>query len=332
MLRSLKTSLLTVILVATPPFSAAGFAQTPLTPAFTYQGRLLQSGSPVNGTVNLAFFLYNALSGGSQVGNSVVLNNQSVQAGLFTAALNSSGEFGPGAFGGDRRWLEVWVNGVPLSPRQELTVTPNAQFAINTLWTGLIGVPPVAMLNTAQTFTARPTFSAGITTNSLSLPSNPQAGYVLTSDASGNGTWQQIPTPSPPNALVPVAGIVAWHKSIPGAPPSLPDGWLECNGQTVTDSASPLNGQLLPNLNGDGRFLRGSASSGTMQADDFKSHSHAMNGTNVDIVTVVPSGGDQTIPHGGGGGLFGATTGTASTGGSETRPVNMSVVWIIRIK
>ena len=65
------------------------------------------------------------------------------------------------------------------------------------------------------------------------------------------------------NALIPVAGITAWHKSLGG---SLPANFVECNGQTISDTSSPLDGQTIPNLN-DGDLLRGNTSSGS--ADSF---------------------------------------------------------------
>lgn len=69
--------------------------------------------------------------------------------------------------------------------------------------------------------------------------------------------------------IPPIGSVIAWHKALAGAP-ALPDGWLECNGQVVGDPTSPLDGQTLPNLNGDvhgggGRFLRGSNKSGILQ-------------------------------------------------------------------
>lgn len=104
-------------------------AQQPLGSGFTYQGQLKENGEPVDGNVNLALFLYNAATGGMQVGSPVIVSNQSVENGLFTAVLNAAGQFGPSAFTGERRWLEIWVNGVPLTPRQELTPTPYALYA-----------------------------------------------------------------------------------------------------------------------------------------------------------------------------------------------------------
>lgn len=38
--------------------------------------------------------------------------------------------------------------------------------------------------------------------------------------------------------------------------------WAECNGQTLNDVESPLNGITIPDLNGDNNFLRGSTTSG----------------------------------------------------------------------
>ena len=154
---------------------------------------------------------------------------------------------------------------------------------------------------------------------------------------------------------VPVGTIVAWHKSL--AASSLPASWVECNGQTVSDTASPYNGLAVPNLNGGGRFLRGGATSGVLQDDAFQGHKHDLNpGLRVDLLSYVhPSGSFE---------LFGsdqrACTGASgcSTGyydqynivapnidnvttlgangaprfGTETRPSNMSVVWVMRIR
>src|SRR4051794_39453480 len=62
----------------------------------------------------------------------------------------------------------------------------------------------------------------------------------------------------------PVGSLAAWLKSFPNTP-ALLASWAECNGQVLTDAASPYNGQALPDLNGAGgpqRFLRGAVASG----------------------------------------------------------------------
>lgn len=132
---------------------------------------------------------------------------------------------------------------------------------------------------------------------------------------------------------IPIGSIIAWHKSLPGVPQVLLDNWLECNGQVVTNQNSPVYGQTLPNLNGQGRFLRGGSTSGILQNHAFENHQHTQN------ASTSTTGGAQA------GSLYDFTAGSglqstnvlttvASTGNAatETRPINMTVVWIIRIK
>lgn len=99
---------------------------------FTYQGVLNQSGLPANGSNDLTFTLYNAVSGGSTVGTSNIVNDLLVTNGVFTVLLN----FGTSAFDGNDRWLEIAVRPgasagafTNLSPRQPVTPTPYAIFA-----------------------------------------------------------------------------------------------------------------------------------------------------------------------------------------------------------
>jgi hypothetical protein len=126
------------------------------------------------------------------------------------------------------------------------------------------------------------------------------------------------------NAVMPVGSIIAWHKTVCGY---LPPNWVECNGGTLTDPESPINGTSIPNLNGEGRFLRGSTVSGTLQADELKSHTHTTIASNL-----VEPKNEWHVHADWANASEGPTEATTSTGGSETRPVNMSVVWIIKIK
>jgi hypothetical protein len=122
----------------------------------------------------------------------------------------------------------------------------------------------------------------------------------------------------------PVGSIIGWHKSF-GGTPALSSGWVECNGQVLVDPESVYNGFTIPNINGDGRFLRGGALSGTMQAEEFKAHTHTE-------VADGPTGAGNS--GAGGTPLTHNVTApqTGSAGGAETRPINMSVVWIMRVK
>src|SRR5262245_48632992 len=75
-------------------------AQTPVSPAFTYQGQLKDEGQPAEGIYHFRFSLMDAVSGGNQIGQTIMARNYQVSDGLFTVSLNEAGEFGPGAFNG----------------------------------------------------------------------------------------------------------------------------------------------------------------------------------------------------------------------------------------
>jgi len=97
--------------------------------AFTYQGELKQSGAPVTGSGDFQFSLWDAASGGAQIGATVPASAVAVDDGRFTAAL----DFGAAAFDGDARWLEIAVDDpsntgtfTTLTPRQPLSAAPYA--------------------------------------------------------------------------------------------------------------------------------------------------------------------------------------------------------------
>ncbi len=97
--------------------------------SFTYQGYLQQNGAASNGSCDFEFKLYDASSGGSQVGSTQTRTGTSVTQGRFTVEL----DFGPSAFNGQARWLEISVrcpagsgSYTTLAPRQPLTPAPYA--------------------------------------------------------------------------------------------------------------------------------------------------------------------------------------------------------------
>lgn len=146
------------------------------------------------------------------------------------------------------------------------------------------------------------------------------------------------------NGILPIGTILPWHKNITIPALTLPDGFVECNGQTLNDLTSPINGAAIPNLNGDGRFLRGASTSGTAQEDAFQGHYHEVRGDINDCpsnMITAASGGAQTNIAGGSQWYAEDVTAkdTIDNGvngiprtSNETRPKNMSVVWIIKVK
>src|ERR1043165_6326845 len=100
--------------------------------AFTYQGKVELTGSPVTGTADFQFRLFDSSSGGTQIGSTQNLTGVSITNGL----LNTPLDLGTGSLNGSARFLEVAVrspsntgNFVILTPRQRLSPTPYASFA-----------------------------------------------------------------------------------------------------------------------------------------------------------------------------------------------------------
>ena len=115
---------------------------TPLGSSFTYQGVLKQSGSPVSGTYDFQFSLWDSSSGSLQVSGAVTRLGVNVDAGQFKADL----DFGASVFQGDERWLKIAVrpaepteggsggSGGPytdLYPLQRISPTPYALHSLN---------------------------------------------------------------------------------------------------------------------------------------------------------------------------------------------------------
>lgn len=98
------------------------------TSAITYQGELKQSGSAAQGAYEMEFGLFDALSGGTQIGSTITNNSVTVTDGLFSVIL----DFGAAAFSsGADRFLSISVHKVGdppgftlLSPRQPVTSSP----------------------------------------------------------------------------------------------------------------------------------------------------------------------------------------------------------------
>ena len=111
---------------------------------------------------------------------------------------------------------------------------------------------------------------------------------------------------------VPVGTIVAWNKTATGTP-ALPDGWLECDGQVVFDTASPYYTKTLPSLNGTNLFLRGATASGTTGGST--THTHTFTQTASDYAPDASHYADGSIAN-----------------PANHLPPYFDIVWIIRVK
>lgn len=108
-------------------------AQGPVSSGFTYQGEVLVNGTRITGLADLRLTLFDRAAGGTQVGPMLTLANVAVFDGRFAATL----DFGLAPFDGNARYLEIAVRHpsgsggyTTLTPRQVLTATPYALFAL----------------------------------------------------------------------------------------------------------------------------------------------------------------------------------------------------------
>ncbi len=114
--------------------ASVAMARPPVDTAITYQGQLKKAGAPLSGTTDLVFTLWDASAGGTQVGATLQAPAVALTTGLLTVDL----DFGPGAFTGDGRWIEVQVRNpagsgafTTLAPRQAVMPTAYALYALN---------------------------------------------------------------------------------------------------------------------------------------------------------------------------------------------------------
>lgn len=127
----------------------------------TYQGRLDQSGTPVNGIFDFQLRVYNAATGGSTGGSpNICVFDVPVVNGLFTLNFDPGTVFGSGA-----RWLEIRVRA---NGTNDCTVMST--------------VTPL----TRQLMSAAPLSTYAITTRGLSVNTATAADRALVLDQNGN--------------------------------------------------------------------------------------------------------------------------------------------------
>jgi hypothetical protein len=250
MKRWLAVSVLSALVALT---ILAGVHAQGVTQPFTYQGFLRQGGVPLNNpSQSMRFRIYDALTGGTMLWDSGALT-VSVSNGLFTVQLNPPVSVWTGA----DRFLEIQVGTTTLTPRVRIGATPYANTAtlLNMFRSGTTN--PDRMV-----ITHSPAFSnwglqyrdsddsfhflnngatvlriglAGPT--ALQIPADAGAGRVLTSDAAGNASWQDLPAGASVWA-VSGANIYNTNTGNVGIGTTTPTAKLDVRGGMLVDSSS----------------------------------------------------------------------------------------------
>jgi hypothetical protein len=102
------------------------------------------------------------------------------------------------------------------------------------------------------------TTAEGTTSTDASLPPYYTASWIMRASDTGPG-------------VPPIGAVLPWLPALTGVPAALPAGYLVCAGQRIADPASPLDGEVLPDLT-TGVFLRGGAKAGATGGSATHSH------------------------------------------------------------
>lgn len=150
------------------------------TTQFTYQGSLKDGANAASGNYDFEFVLFDALSGGTQVGSTLTKSSVAVANGIFSVSL----DFGP-SYPGAARFLEIHVRpaGVglftTLAPRQPVNSSP---YSVKTLSADTAANATNAT-NATNAINANNATTAATATNATQLGGVAANQYVLTGDA-----------------------------------------------------------------------------------------------------------------------------------------------------
>lgn len=198
-------------------------------------------------------------------------------------------------------------------------------------------VPPIGTINawhkttfTATTSTTTSTLTNKIVDSSASFLTTAKKEWIVKN--STDGTWSYIVSIDNDSQITLADDIfVSGEVYIIYAMPRLPDAWVECNGQTISDTDSPLNGKTIPDLNGNNYFLRGSSTSGTTGGSATMAHTHTVLATSTSWG--FGSGAIGRLVTGVSGAAFAQTNlATSEASNTASLPPYINIVWIMRVK
>jgi len=241
-----------------------------------------------------------------------------------------------------------------------LTVAATGTFTGDQTFLGTLTVPNASFTNAklanmaTATIKGRVTAGAGVPEDLTATQATTILNAVVGDSGSG-GTKGLVPAPAAGDAaaLRFLSAAGTWVAAVPVgsvtmyAANTAPAGWLECNAAAVSrttyaglfaaigtvfgvgDGSTTFN---LPDMRGEfargwdnGRGIDPARAFGSAQADELEAHVHsvqppaASDDTSSGLTTTGTGGAETITPYN-----------TASTGGSETRPRNIALMFIIK--
>ena len=225
--------------------------------------------------------------------------------------------------------------------------------AANDGYPNVSAVGGIGTANLGLALAASPTFTGDVvisSTSALQLPSGTTAqrpASPTNGDIRYNSTTASFEGYAN-SAWASIGGrIVGEIIAYPNA--TIPDGWLECNGQSTSgySALAAVCGANVPDLRGE--FIRGfdngkGTDSGrtllSSQAAAFESHTHSITDPGHNHTEKLAQ--NRTLADGGAAGAYVTSTQTLNTstettgitinaqGGTETRPRNIALIYIIK--
>ncbi len=180
-----------VVLFAQPVLAA------PVGSEFAYQGQLRDRGVAASGTYDFKFALYTAASGGTAA-DTISLDRINVSEGLFNATI----DFSDVPYNGQALWIEVSVRQsgsndsyTTLEPRQALTATPYALYALNSATSAGPVAPPSPsfgpLLNQTVRANDNTSWSLPYSGTTSSTEGSPAAAFSIIESGSGFAIYGQ---------------------------------------------------------------------------------------------------------------------------------------------
>ncbi len=175
--------------------SLAGLAraQTPADTGFTYQGKLVDAGTPATGAYDMRFTLFLDEAATLPTGPVLDLPGVAVSGGLFSSRLDFGAQFT-----GSKTWLQIEVSPAGAGtytalPLQEITSAPQANFSLAPWATnsgghiyftgGAVGIGTPSPETNLHLF-------SGDSITSLIETTGGTNSYTLTTYRNANGSWQ----------------------------------------------------------------------------------------------------------------------------------------------